>query len=81
VEGLFIHALGTAMGVGFVTSLLGAKSEAAFLVTLLVSWTAMVASEVSFLRTRKLIYLVAFEILAGLLFPGGILFMVVLRSF
>ena len=80
MEGLFTHALGTALGAGFLTSLLGAKSAPALLVTLLVSWTALVASEVCFIRARKLIYLVAFEILASLFFLGGILVMLVLQS-
>jgi hypothetical protein len=84
IEGLVIHAFFTVIGSGGVlVGLVQAVLDPPKLVSVpivLIPWAAMLITEMVFLRTRKIVYLLASEVLASLQFLCGMLFMIAIAS-
>ena len=81
LEALGVHAMFTVIGSGALVEQLVRKiAVPPLLVSIALPWAAMLTTELCFLRTRKLAYLIAFEALAGLQVYCGMRFIVAIAS-
>ena len=81
VEGLVIHALFTAIGIGgMLVALTRVGSAPLALIMSLVPWAAIVITGLKMVRTRRLAYAIALEVLLALQIVCGIIYMIGLAS-
>ena len=80
LEGLGMHAFFTVIGPGAVLGLVGKIGGPQSIVIIPIPLASLFLAELLFLRTRKLIYLLAIEIIVCSHFVFGLMFMIAIMS-